>query len=91
MKPRHTTALALVGWYLMMPPLDERGKVDKSAPVSQWTILQGFDTARNCEAARAEFLRTTVVTSRGGRLELEASRCIAMDGSHPRRTEAIPR
>jgi hypothetical protein len=35
-KARHAAALALVGWYLMMPPvIDENGtaKIDASAPL----------------------------------------------------------
>ena len=37
MKPRHAAALALVGWYLMMPPTGRdypMGNVD--APLTQW-------------------------------------------------------
>jgi hypothetical protein len=40
MKPRHAAALALVGWYLMEPPIVGpygRGRVyDASAPLSRW-------------------------------------------------------
>ena len=37
MRPRHAVALALVGWYLMVPPTGRdypRGNVD--APLTQW-------------------------------------------------------
>lgn len=37
MKPRHAAAIALVGWYLMMPPTGRdypMGNLD--APLSQW-------------------------------------------------------
>lgn len=57
MKPRHAAALALVGWYLMLPPLRVEGpasdpntpvEADTKAPLSQWTIVLGFDTAKEC-------------------------------------------
>ena len=36
MKPRHTAALVLVGWYLMSPPFLSPGKRDQNAPLSRW-------------------------------------------------------
>jgi len=56
MKPRHAAALALVGWYLMVPPLgwsdSTRGAVDFGAPLSTWFLSKSFDTAKECEHAR---------------------------------------
>ncbi len=55
MKPRHTAALALVGWYLMMPPLksanrdDPSGPRDLHAPFSQWDQVSAYDSAAKCE------------------------------------------
>ncbi|MGO9061540.1 MAG: hypothetical protein ACLQU2_29820, partial [Candidatus Binataceae bacterium] len=51
---RHAAALALVGWYLMMPPFhkDSEGMIDglmSHAPVSQWDHVKSFDTAQACE------------------------------------------
>jgi hypothetical protein len=51
MKPRHATAIALVGWYLMVPPLHSVSKTmawDSSAPLSKWMIVDSFDTAEEC-------------------------------------------
>jgi hypothetical protein len=50
----HTAALALVGWYLMVPPHRLRNGqvlvgVDKSASISKWTIDDSFDTAVGCQ------------------------------------------
>jgi hypothetical protein len=59
MKPRHAAALALVGWYLLTPPLDQDGKVDWSAPYSQWMHLASYDTAEKCERERALFGAST--------------------------------
>ncbi len=51
MKPRHAAALALVGWYLMVPPIGLDGMPDAKAPLSRWTIglMGSYDTARACK------------------------------------------
>ena len=58
MKPRHAAALALVGWYLMVPPLGEsdstKGWVDFGAPLATWFLSKSFDTAKECEDARGK-------------------------------------
>ncbi len=45
MKLRHTAALAVIGWCVVMPPLDYRGgafprAVAKNAPLSGWLFAQ---------------------------------------------------
>src|SRR5208282_3011382 len=57
MKPRHAAALALVGWYLMVPPHRVRDGqvlvgVDRSASISEWTIEDSFDTAAECQETK---------------------------------------
>ena len=65
MKPRHATALAFVGWYLMAPPafpgrsdmpLNENmpadQQFDEHAPLSRWSPLGTTQTAAECRAAR---------------------------------------
>jgi hypothetical protein len=57
MKPRHVAALALVGWYLLVPPRTKtwwigEERYDDAAPLSRWTIERSFDKAEPCEAAR---------------------------------------
>jgi hypothetical protein len=49
MKLRHAAALALVGWYLMMPPLRGGGKPDDQAPISAWTVFRKFDSTAACQ------------------------------------------
>jgi len=51
MKPRHDAALALVGWYLILPP--ESG--EKDAPLNKWEIVNSFDDAETCERSRHDF------------------------------------
>jgi hypothetical protein len=48
---RHATALALVGWYLMVPPLSDTG-IDAQVPMAQWNISGSYDTASDCEASK---------------------------------------
>ena len=56
MKPRHAVALALVGWYLMGPPVRqpkrESAYVDEHAAYRDWKVLHDFKTAYECEAGR---------------------------------------
>jgi len=58
MKPRHAAALALIGWYLMTPPMDMRPpldvtRVDRDAPLPRWGIVESFDSASACEKKRS--------------------------------------
>ena len=59
-KLRHAAALALalVGWYLMTPPVDScRGGTFAhpcaETPLAKWTIERRFDEAAKCETAKA--------------------------------------
>jgi hypothetical protein len=36
MKPCHAAALALVGWYIIQPPVAGPQRVDTTAPISRW-------------------------------------------------------
>ena len=55
-------ALALLGWYLMVPPIDDINGVQYEAPLSKWSISHVFDSAAECESvenkwyARAEHI-----------------------------------
>ena len=53
---RHAAALALVGWYLMMPPDSAKvpHAVDSEAPLSRWSIVASFDKSESCEKTLAE-------------------------------------
>jgi hypothetical protein len=45
---RHAAAFALVGWYLMVPPVHD-GQPDIQAPISSWTVFRRFDSAAACQ------------------------------------------
>jgi hypothetical protein len=57
MKPRQAAALALVGWYLMAPPLhsvvgNDQEQWDESAPLSKWKLIDSYDSAEQCGRVR---------------------------------------
>jgi hypothetical protein len=59
MKPRHASALALLGWYLMAPPVSTDGGkvfVDSRASVRKWTRIERiFGSSADCDKARIKF------------------------------------
>jgi hypothetical protein len=61
MKPRHAVALVLVGWYLMVPPMDNQARNYATVPIKYWHLIRAFDSAKECEefveqfAAKARF------------------------------------
>ena len=52
MNPRHAAALALVGWYLMVPPsvatLPDSSRVSIQSMGKEWRILTRTDNAEEC-------------------------------------------
>jgi len=73
MKPRHAAALALVGWYLMVPPASDwkrlyhlfieppgyysHGEPFYPAPFCKWEKLGEFYSQVNCESTREFIVR----------------------------------
>jgi len=61
MKPAHAAALALVGWYLMMPPFQSTWfstsstEFDAHAAPSRWRIIGAFDSASACYFVRGQY------------------------------------
>jgi hypothetical protein len=57
MNPRHAAALALVVWYLMMPP--RRGapaEILYHAPLSKWEVGEQYDSKVECEDSLKEII-----------------------------------
>lgn len=59
MNLRHAAALAVVGWYLMVPPPSvdpstrlPTTKPNLDAPLKYWEKFQDFDSAQDCDSAR---------------------------------------
>ena len=63
MKLRHTAALALVGWYLMVPPVttvkgsDRYYRVVTKAAIGEWEYSETFETRDECESGRLTVLQ----------------------------------
>ncbi|MGA7762676.1 MAG: hypothetical protein WCA59_13100 [Candidatus Binataceae bacterium] len=49
MNAGHVAALALVGWYLMLPPIRPDGSVNANAPLSKWETSNSYNTADECK------------------------------------------
>jgi hypothetical protein len=83
MNLRHTAAVALLGWYLMTPPVhydysvDKKGHqvVDDGEPLSKWKVAMAFDTARLCNEAYVAW-REKVIKSKEDS-DVLYSQCIA--------------
>jgi hypothetical protein len=58
MNLHHAAALALVGWYLMVPPnvRDPSASAASIEPLDQWLNVRSFDTATACEDARTAMI-----------------------------------
>jgi hypothetical protein len=63
-KPRHAAMLALMGWYLMTPPLDATNLPDDHAPISSWRNEQSFDSAQDCEQGKITVLENRIEGSK---------------------------
>jgi hypothetical protein len=88
---RHAAALALVGWYLMLPPLHSaelKPLPDKSylldwktpnrpPPLATWEIVGSYDSARECAEAMSTIRRGS--SSPPLPLEWGMALCIATD------------
>ena len=49
MKPLHAAALAIVVWYLMIPPIGADNKIDPHAPLSKWRKGVSFQSQKECD------------------------------------------
>jgi hypothetical protein len=82
MNLRHAAALALVGWYLMVPPGKSNSGVepDLQWPLAQWSSLQSFDAAADCERAKKELQLKYMSLSSAHRVTVfEMATCVEAD------------
>ena len=90
MKSRHAAALALAGWYLMVPPplLHGNPPVDLDAPLSEWRLFSMHKSAAECEKGLVAFYKLAKAelianpADERDRIQfhqLEDSQCIASD------------
>jgi hypothetical protein len=81
---RHAAVLALVGWYLMVPPaLIWKKKAmdapDNNAPLSKWQIYSSHDSAKECEKAARVLRESYKAKHDNGELWGWSINCIATD------------
>ena len=85
MKTRNAAALVLVVWYLMYPPMDQKGMPSKEAPLQKWGLLNSFETANSCNAALNRMKEQTKLPHPENSLEVVPDqvaifvKCIASD------------
>ena len=65
MNLRHAAALALVGWYLMIPPIIH-DSVQSGAPLSSWHIFGSYDKATECRTDNVDKLNFWISNSAKG-------------------------
>jgi hypothetical protein len=80
-KLRHAAALALVGWYLMVPPYDG-DQIHFDAPLSKWEVYSGEDSGRACEETKVDQWKREVAAHEKDdtlKRRLVHSQCISSD------------
>jgi hypothetical protein len=86
MNPRHAAALALMGWYLMVP-LPGNDPIPSAGVRSflKWIHLRSFDSAAECEDGRTKLVNLGIVPNLGSydateqKKLLLLSQCVASD------------
>ena len=60
MRFRRAAALALAGWYLMVPPTVKNAgwQIDENAPLSRWKIEGSYDSADSCTSDQRTWITT---------------------------------
>jgi hypothetical protein len=85
MKLHHAAALALMVWYLLIPPwnVDSKGSPlfssNPDAPLSQWTKEGTFDSPNACDQALHRLICCNGSEPLPDRLREYAAQCITSD------------
>jgi hypothetical protein len=73
MKRSQFVMIALMGWYLMLPPPGDSNRRSIFAPLSQWKTVDVFDSKAQCEDIRRQLIAAMPGTA------IDTSRCVAGD------------
>jgi hypothetical protein len=83
MKPRHAAAVALVGWYILVPPPAclQSQTPDLHASLSKWAPVEMYPSARTCSEGLSDlrYLAQHPRPSAYASKNLAYGRCIASD------------
>lgn len=55
MKLRHTAALALMGWYLMVPPFIGSTGIADQEPISAWQRFGPYNSESDCTKSKSKW------------------------------------
>ena len=73
----HIAALAIVGWYLMLPPRGTMGQRLFFAPLLDWKLIDEFDSERACQEMRFKLIERMPESG------IDTARCFSGDDFHP--------
>jgi hypothetical protein len=82
LKSRHAAALALAGWYLMVPVNDIAGFIyddSHTVALARCQVNETFDTLAACKAALDAALREEAEVEGGTALLFDEAACVATD------------
>jgi hypothetical protein len=68
MRKWHAAGLALVGWYLMVPPHEPL------QPLSKWEVIRSYDSADQCQEFRQRFQELAVSMRENNSVDQEKHR-----------------
>jgi hypothetical protein len=73
MKRSQFVMIALMGWYLMLPPPAGSNRRMVFAPLSWWKTIDKFDSKEQCEDIRRQLIAAMPGTA------IDTSRCVSAD------------
>lgn len=85
MKPRHAAALALMGWYLMLPPTIGRDQALVYEPLSEWKLVDRFKSERGCRQMLAKLIDRLPDTA------IDTARCVPSNDPHLVPEQLVPK
>jgi hypothetical protein len=73
MKLQHAAGLVLVAWYLMLPPPTSLGERLIYEPLSEWKLIDEFESESVCRKMRAKLIEQM------SRTAIDTARCVPAD------------
>jgi hypothetical protein len=70
MNPRHAAELALMAWYLILPPTLGRSLALTYEPLSEWRVIDKFNSKTECEQIRSKLIDRLPDTA------IDTTRCV---------------